>query len=64
MFGEPADAFGHPGAGGSVHGAWPSLRTGFSYVTNRLGTLGAPDPRAQALLRALHEAVARGEPDA
>jgi CubicO group peptidase (beta-lactamase class C family) len=64
VFGEPADAFGHPGAGGSVHGAWPSLRTGFSYVTNRLGALGAPDPRAQALLGALHEAVAGGEPDA
>jgi CubicO group peptidase (beta-lactamase class C family) len=57
-FGKATDGFGHPGAGGSVHGAWPSLRTGFSYGTNRLGALAAPDPRAQALLGALHEAVA------
>lgn len=27
--GMPADAFGHTGAGGSTHGAWPSLRTSF-----------------------------------
>ncbi len=52
--GPPADAFGHTGAGGSVHGAWPSLRTGFSYAPNLLGSLAVSDPRAEALLGALH----------
>jgi CubicO group peptidase (beta-lactamase class C family) len=35
-FGPPEDAFGHCGYGGSVHGCWPSLRAGFSYVPNDL----------------------------
>jgi CubicO group peptidase (beta-lactamase class C family) len=56
-FGPLPSAFGHSGAGGSVHGAWPELGTGFSYAMNRLGTSGARDPRAQALLEALHHAV-------
>lgn len=57
QLGPPADAFGHGGAGGSVHGAWPSLRTGFSYTPNMLGADAAVDPRAEALLEALHAAV-------
>jgi CubicO group peptidase (beta-lactamase class C family) len=56
-FGPPADAFGHAGAGGSIHGAWPGLRTGFSYTPNLLGRLGATDPRAESVLAALHVAV-------
>lgn len=55
--GPPKDAFGHAGAGGSVHGAWPGLRTGFSYAPNLLNSLGAADPRAVTLLDALHDAV-------
>lgn len=51
------DAFGHTGAGGSAHGAWPSLRTGFSYAPNLLGGLGDDDPRAQGLLTALRAAL-------
>jgi CubicO group peptidase (beta-lactamase class C family) len=58
--GPAADAFGHGGAGGSVHGAWPGLRTGFSYAPNLLAGLGASDVRAAALLDALHGAVAAG----
>ncbi len=54
--GPPADAFGHTGAGGSTHGAWPSLGTGFSLVVAELRTEDR-DPRAGALLAALHEAV-------
>jgi CubicO group peptidase (beta-lactamase class C family) len=54
--GPPADAFGHTGAGGSSHGAWPSLRTGFSYLTADLRSEDA-DGRAAALLAVLHEAV-------
>ncbi len=56
-FGPAADAFGHPGAGGSVHGAWPGLATGFSYATNTLRQMAGPDPRATALLEALHQAL-------
>jgi CubicO group peptidase (beta-lactamase class C family) len=55
--GPPQDAFGHPGAGGSMHGAWPSLRTGFSYTPNRLAAVRTKDCRARALLDALHAAV-------
>ena len=55
--GPPDDAFGHTGAGGSSHGAWPSLRTGFSFSTNMLRPENA-DGRARALLDALHAAVA------
>ena len=58
-YGPAADAFGHTGAGGSVHGAWPSLRTGFSYAPNLLGSLDAVDPRAERLLGALHSVVAK-----
>ncbi|HET7121123.1 MAG TPA: serine hydrolase domain-containing protein [Solirubrobacterales bacterium] len=50
------DAFGHPGAGGSVHGAWPSREIGFSYTPNLLDSLNDVDPRAEALLTALREA--------
>jgi CubicO group peptidase (beta-lactamase class C family) len=55
--GPPADAFGHTGAGGGSHGAWPSLRTGFSYVTADLRPENT-DGRARDLLRALHTAIA------
>ncbi len=50
------DAFGHCGAGGSAHGCWPGLRTGFSFTTNLMD--GPVFPRPQALLAALHDAVA------
>ncbi len=36
MFGPPPDAFGHCGAGGSVHGAWSAARVGFSYCMNQM----------------------------
>jgi CubicO group peptidase (beta-lactamase class C family) len=55
--GPPADALGHTGTGGTSHGAWPSLRTGFSYVTADLRPENA-DGRARRLLGALHEVVA------
>lgn len=55
--GAPLDAFGHTGAGGSTHGAWPSLRTSFSY-TMREFQLESEDLRAAELLAALHSCVA------
>jgi CubicO group peptidase (beta-lactamase class C family) len=54
--GPPADAFGHTGTGGGSHGGWPSLRTGFSYLTARLRP-ETVDARAKSLLDTLHDAV-------
>jgi CubicO group peptidase (beta-lactamase class C family) len=52
--GPAGDGFGHGGAGGSHHGAWPSLGIGYSYAMNQMRDAVRPDPRAQALLAALH----------
>ncbi|MBJ7294327.1 MAG: beta-lactamase family protein [Ilumatobacteraceae bacterium] len=54
--GKPADAFGHTGAGGSTHGAWPSLRTSFSYAMGEFRSENN-DGRAERLLDALHSCV-------
>jgi CubicO group peptidase (beta-lactamase class C family) len=51
--GPPADAFGHTGAGGGSHGAWPSERIGFSYLPTLLRRSDT-DYRARRLLGALH----------
>jgi CubicO group peptidase (beta-lactamase class C family) len=56
-FGPPGAAFGHRGAGGSVHGAWPELRVGFSYVTNTLRETRGADARSDALMAALQRAL-------
>jgi CubicO group peptidase (beta-lactamase class C family) len=48
-------AFGHGGAGGSRHGAWPDRSIGFSYVMNQLRS--GEDPRGGALLTALEKAT-------
>jgi CubicO group peptidase (beta-lactamase class C family) len=52
------DAFGHGGAGGSVHGRWPRQRIGFSYAMNLLRD-DRGDMRAAALLAALYNCVER-----
>ncbi|MCP9484515.1 MAG: beta-lactamase family protein [Gaiellaceae bacterium MAG52_C11] len=57
LLGPAIDAFGHAGAGGSIHGAWPSRRIGFSYVVNLMLDGAPPDPRPQALLSALHRSL-------
>ncbi|NIK58889.1 serine hydrolase domain-containing protein [Kribbella shirazensis] len=49
--GDPADAFGHGGAGGSRHGGWPGRETAFSYLMNEVRA--APDERPATLLTAL-----------
>lgn len=54
--GPPDDAFGHGGAGGSVHGAWRTERVGFSYAMNEMRDAGE---RSEALLSALHRALTR-----
>ena len=59
-YGPPPDAFGHGGAGGSIHGAWPTERVGFSYAMSLMRDAERPDPRQKALLVALHQAVNAG----
>ncbi|HTW10176.1 MAG TPA: hypothetical protein VME46_21920, partial [Acidimicrobiales bacterium] len=51
--GPVADAFGHGGNGGSLHGCWPGRGLGFSYSMNLMRDL-PQDPRGLSLLRALH----------
>jgi CubicO group peptidase (beta-lactamase class C family) len=55
--GPALDAIGHTGAGGGSHGAWPALRTGFSFLPADLRSQDA-DRRAADVLAALHEVVA------
>jgi CubicO group peptidase (beta-lactamase class C family) len=57
-FGPNAGTFGHPGAGGSVGFADPTTRVGFGYVMNRMGPHILLDPRADALIDAVYEAIA------
>jgi CubicO group peptidase (beta-lactamase class C family) len=56
LFGPPPDTFGHAGAGGSRHGAWPGERVGFSYTMN-LTRAEFPDRRPLDLLASLYAAV-------
>lgn len=51
-FGHP-DAFGMPGAGGSMGFADPQVGIGYGYVTNRMGTSLEGDPRDVALRSAI-----------
>jgi CubicO group peptidase (beta-lactamase class C family) len=55
-YGPAVQAFGHSGAGGSIHGAWPHLRTGFSYAMT-LMRRDERDGRAQRILSVLHQIV-------
>lgn len=56
-FGPPADAFGHSGAGGSIHGAWPTEQVGFSYTMNQM-RVDPEDARSRHLLVRLKECIA------
>jgi len=53
-------AFGHTGAGGSTHGAWPSLHGSFSYVMREFQSENA-DSRGIELLDVLDECMSRQE---
>ncbi|MFG2501433.1 serine hydrolase domain-containing protein [Streptomyces sp. NPDC048441] len=50
-------SFGHPGRGGALGFADPESGMAFGYVTNGMNKGVTADPRAQALIRALREAV-------
>ncbi len=56
-FGPPEDAFGHAGAGGSIHCAWPTEGIGLSYVMNQMRA-DPEDRRTKAMFRALHAVLA------
>ncbi len=58
-FGPSEEAFGHPGAGGSLGCADPENRVGFGYVMNRMGPHLALDPRCVALLETTYECLGR-----
>lgn len=55
-FGPCETGFGYNGAGGSVHGAWPTRRVGFSYCMNEMRPYHG-DVRAKSLLKALYESL-------
>ena len=55
-FGPALDAFGHSGAGGSIHGGWPSSGTGFSYTMNQM-RIDPDDIRSRYVLKALHAVI-------
>ena len=55
-FGPAVAAYGHTGAGGSVHGIWPRFRTGLSYITNEMRD-DTDDDRTRGILAALYTAV-------
>ena len=57
--GPAEDAFGHGGAGGSKHGAWPGHLVGFSYSMNLMREPTSGDIRAHRLLAALHSCLER-----
>lgn len=53
------NSFGHSGAGGSIGYADPDRALGFGYAMNRMwpGGFMDPDPRAQALVEAVHQCL-------
>jgi CubicO group peptidase (beta-lactamase class C family) len=52
------EAFGSPGAGGSLGYADPATGIGYGYVTNRIGTKQDGDPRDVALREAMRRVLA------
>lgn len=55
-YGPVAEAFGHSGAGGGLHGGWPGAGIGFSFLTNEM-LAEDKDRRAKDLLAALAKAL-------
>jgi CubicO group peptidase (beta-lactamase class C family) len=53
-FGPAINAFGHPGAGGSLAFADPETQTGFAFVMNQMQPGVLPQARAAALVEAVY----------
>lgn len=58
VYGPPEKAFGHSGAGGSIHCAWPEEQVGVSYAMNTLRDDEPVDLRSSQLLDALYTVIA------
>jgi CubicO group peptidase (beta-lactamase class C family) len=57
ILGPNAEAFGHPGAGGSIGMADPIARVAIGYVMNQLGAGVLLNERGQALIDSVYEAL-------
>jgi CubicO group peptidase (beta-lactamase class C family) len=55
--GPKLNAFGHPGAGGSLGFADPEAKIGFGYAISRMGGGILLDPRARALIAATYASL-------
>lgn len=60
-FGMGPQAFGHPGAGGSLGFCDPDAGVGFGYVTNTMGPYVLMDPRALALSREVYRCLQQSD---
>jgi CubicO group peptidase (beta-lactamase class C family) len=54
VYGPSPAAFGHPGAGGSLAFADPSLGLGFAFIPSAMHPGALPGPRTQSLIAALY----------
>ena len=55
IFGPSTEAFGHPGAGGSLGFADPSRSIAFAYTMNQMEPGVFPNSKALALVEALYD---------
>ena len=60
VYGPSPTAFGHPGAGGSLAFADPSLRLGFAFIPSAMHSGALPGPRTRALIAALYGIATTG----
>lgn len=56
-FGPGANAFGHPGSGGSLAFGDPDQALGFAFVMNQMGAYVLVDPRPRGLIDALYASL-------
>ena len=58
VYGPSATAFGHPGAGGAIAFADPSLGLGFAFIPSAMHPGALPGPRTRSLIEALYRFAA------
>lgn len=64
VYGPSPAAFGHPGAGGALAFADPSLGLGFAFIPSGMHPGALPGPRTQSLVAALYGLALPASPDA